>query len=101
MGRGGGSRARAFQATCADLGRRPIRTKPYTPRTNGKAARFVQSALREWAYARACDTSRQRAEILPVWTHLYNWHRARSAPNAKPPISRIGLDRNNLLRLHT
>jgi len=91
----------AFKAVCAELGIRHIRTKPYTPKTNGKAERFIQTALREWAYARAYETSDQRAADLPVWTHLYNWHRPHSALKAKPPISRLGLDRNNLLRLHT
>lgn len=90
----------AFKAACAKLGLRHIRTRPYTPKTNGKAERFIQSALREWAYARAYQTSDQRAADLPIWTHLYNWHRPHSALKSKPPISRIGLKRNNLLRLH-
>lgn len=90
----------AFKAACAALGIRHIRTKPYTPKTNGKAERFIQTALREWAYARAYQTSDQRAADLPVWTHLYNWHRPHSALKSKPPISRLGLDRNNLLRFH-
>lgn len=91
----------AFKEACVDLGIRHIRTKPYTPKTNGKAERFIQTALREWAYARAYQTSQQRSEDLPRWTHLYNWHRPHSAIGSKPPISRSGLDRNNLLRLHT
>lgn len=52
-----------------------IRIKPYTPKTNGKAERLVQTALREWAYAKAYETSEQRAADLPVWLHRYNWHR--------------------------
>lgn len=90
----------AFKRVCAELGIRHIRTKPYTPKTNGKAERFIQTALREWAYARAYETSQQRAADLPVWTHLYNWHRPHAALKAKPPISRLRLDRNNLLRFH-
>jgi len=90
----------AFKAACSELGIRHIRTKPYTPKTNGKAERFIQTVLREWAYARAYQTSDQRAADLPVWTHLYNWHRPHSALKSKPPISRIGLDRNNLSRFH-
>lgn len=54
-----------------------IRTRPYTPRTNGKAERFIQTALREWAYAQAYPTSERRAAELPVWLHRYNWHSAR------------------------
>lgn len=50
-------KSQAFKAACAALGLRIIRTKPYTPKTNGKAERFIQTALREWAYARAYDTS--------------------------------------------
>ena len=62
----------AFRETCRQLGLRHIRTKPYTPRTNGKAERFIQTALREWAYARAYKTSDQRAADLPIWLHMYN-----------------------------
>lgn len=93
-------KSHAFRAACAELGLRHIRTKPYTPKTNGKAERFIQTALREWAYARAYQTSNDRAADLPVWTHLYNWHRPHSALKSKPPISRLALDRNNLLRFH-
>ena len=78
-----------------------LRTKPYTPRTNGKAERFVQTSLREWAYARAYDTSQHRAAELPIWLHRYNWHRPHGGIGAKPPISRIALTKDNVLRLHT
>lgn len=81
-------KSHAFRAACAELGLRHIRTKPYTPKTNGKAERVIQTALREWAYARACKTSDDRAADLPVWTHLYNWHRPHAALKSKPPISR-------------
>ena len=64
----------AFRDACRDLGIKHIRTKPYTPKTNGKAERFIQTALREWAYAQAYPTSDRRAEQLPVWLHQYNWH---------------------------
>lgn len=94
-------KSRAFKAACDALGIRHIRTRPYTPKTNGKAERFIQTALREWAYARAYHTSDQRAADLPAWTHLYNWHRPHSALKSKPPISRLGLDRNNPLRVHS
>jgi len=78
-----------------------LRTRPYTPRTNGKAERFIQSALREWAYARAYGTSAQRINALPRWLHGYNWHRPHTSLAGQPPTSRLNLDRNNLLRLHT
>jgi len=77
-----------------------LRTKPYTPRTNGKAERFVQTSLREWAYARAYSTSEERAAELPIWLHRYNWHRPHGSIGAKPPISRLSLPRDNVLRLH-
>jgi transposase InsO family protein len=67
---------------------------------NGKAERFIQSALREWAYAQAYPHSRRRTAELPRWLHRYNWHRPHASLNAKPPISRLGLSENNLLRLH-
>ncbi len=65
----------AFRDACKALGLKHIRTKPYTPKTNGKAERFIKTALNEWAYARAYQTSDQRAAHLPEWTHSYNWHR--------------------------
>src|SRR6202451_265560 len=68
---------------------------------NGKAERFVQTSLREWAYARAYEPSEDRAAQLPGWLHRYNWHRPHGGIGAKPPISRLALTQNNLLRLHT
>jgi transposase InsO family protein len=93
-------KAFAFRRACKRLGLRHIRTRPYTPRTNGKAERFIQTALREWAYARAYDTSKQRALELPYWIHQYNWHRPHGSIGAVPPISILRLTGNNLLRLH-
>lgn len=93
-------RSKAFRKACSDLGLRHIRTKPYTPKTNGKAERFIQTALREWAYAQAYPTSDRRADELPFWLHRYNWHRPHGSLKSKPPISRLGLTENNLLRLH-
>ena len=90
----------AFAATCKQLGLKHIRTKPYTPRTNGKAERFIQTALREWAYARAYQTSTQRAKDLPLWTHRYNWHRPHSGIKQQTPVGHLNLNQNNLLRLH-
>jgi len=93
-------RSRAFKNACRRLCLKHIRTKPYTPRTNGKAERFIQTSLREWAYARAYQTSRQRARELPFFLHHYNWHRPHASVGGKPPISRLGLSEDNLLRLH-
>jgi transposase InsO family protein len=91
----------AFREACKELRLKHVRTRPYTPRTNGKAERFIQTALREWAYAQAYPTSDQRAAELPVWLHRYNWHRPHSGINSQPPISRLGLTEDNLLRLHS
>ena len=93
-------KSHAFAKACKQLRLKHIRTKPYTPKTNGKAERFIQTALREWAYARAYNTSDQRAADLPIWTHLYNWHRPHGGIKDQTPISRIGANRDNLLRLH-
>jgi len=94
-------RSRAFRKACRDLGLRHIRTRPYTPKTNGKAERFIQTALREWAYAQAYPTSDRRAAELPVWLHQYNWHRPHGSLKSKPPISRLPITEDNLLRLHS
>jgi len=91
----------AFAKACRKRGLKHIRTRPYTPRTNGKAERFIQTALREWAYARAYQSSDQRARHLPDWLHAYNWHRPHGSLKAKPPISRLRLTEDNLLRLHS
>ena len=90
----------AFRDACRRLGLKHIRTKPYTPRTNGKAERFIQTCLREWAYAQAYQNSDQRADELPHWLHRYNWHRPHGSLKANTPISRLGLTEDNLLRLH-
>jgi len=75
-------------------------TRPYTPRTNGKAERFIQTALREWAYARSYQNSLEREQNLDPWLHDYNFHRPHASLNLNPPASRSGLNRNNLLSLH-
>ena len=93
-------RGHDFANACAQLGLSHHYTKPYTPRTNGKAERFIQTALREWAYARAYHHSYQRRDALPTWIHGYNWHRPHMSLAGQPPIHRLRLNRNNLLRLH-
>jgi len=61
----------------------------------------LETALNEWAYARAYDNSVQRGEYLPGWTHEYNWHRPHGGIGSTTPISRLGLQGDNLLRLHS
>ena len=92
-------RSLAFRDICRELGLRHIRTKPYTPQTNGKAERFIKTALNEWAYARSYPTSNERVRQLKPWTHQYNWHRPHGSLNSMPPISRLGLSGDNLLTL--
>src|ERR1700754_2768032 len=94
-------KSRAFGRACKRLGLKHIRTRPYTPKTNGKAERFIQTALRQWAYAQAYPTSDRRAAQLAVWLHKYNWHRPHGGIHFPSPISRLGLTEDNLLRLHS
>jgi len=93
--------SRAFAAACEALGIRHKRTRPFRPRTNGKAERFIQTALREWAYGKTYETAVERRLALPPWLHRYNWHRPHGSLDDEPPISVLGLNGNNLLRLHT
>ena len=89
-----------FKDTCRTLNLKHIRTRIYTPRTNGKAERFIQTAIREWAYARSYENSQQRNSYLNPWLHQYNYHRPHASLNQMPPISRSAtdFDVNNLLR---
>lgn len=93
-------RSHTFAHALAELGLRHIRTRPYTPRTNGKAERFIQSALREWAYGFVYRHSSERAQMLKHWLHHYNWHRPHCALDGFPPASRLALHNNDLLRTH-
>jgi len=89
-----------FARLCRSAGLRHLRIRPYTPRTNGKAERFIQTLLREWAYRRAYPSSRQRADALPAWLYYYNRHRGHAALDGRPPISFLAPD-NNVVAVHT
>ena len=93
-------KANTFARSCGELGLKHRRTRSYTPRTNGKAERFIKTAINEWAYAYTFQNSDDRTASLPAWTHQYNWHRPHASLNQQPPISRAGLDDNNLLTHH-
>jgi transposase InsO family protein len=79
----------AFAQACAELGIKHRRTRPYRPRTNGKAERFIQTLLREWAYARPYRTSNQRLKALHPWVRYYNRERPHTALGYRPPLSRL------------
>jgi transposase InsO family protein len=74
---------------CRELGLRHLRTQPYRPRTNGKAERFIQTMLREWAYGRLYATSAERTRTLPLWLDRYNWRRPHGSLGHRPPASRL------------
>ena len=91
------TKSRRFRATMTKLGARHLTTRPYRPRTNGKAERFIQTALREWLYGRPYPSSADRATAMPAWLHWYNHHRPHAGINAATPASRL----NNLLGNNT
>jgi transposase InsO family protein len=78
-----------FKATCQKLQLRHLRTRPYRPRTNGKAERFIQTLLREWAYKRPYSTSIQRTDRLPRYLNHYNLRRPHAALNKRTPAQRL------------
>jgi transposase len=80
---------RQYATATTALGLRHLRTRPYTPRTNGKAERFIQTALREWAYAKPYRSSAARAGALGRFLTSYNTTRPHTAHGRKPPISRL------------
>jgi transposase InsO family protein len=92
--------AKSFARTCERLELKHSFTRPYRPQTNGKAERFIQSALREWAYGIPYNHSRERTAMLERWIHHYNWHRPHQGIEGLTPISRLARSRNNLLQLH-
>ena len=94
-------RSKPFAQACRDLQLKHGFTRPYRPQTNGKAERFIQSALREWAYGIPYNHSRERADMLDRWIHHYNWHRPHQGIKGLAPIRRLAQSRNNLLTLHT
>jgi len=85
---GSSYRSRQFARACQQLAIQHRRTRPYTPRTNGKAERFIQTALREWAYAKHWTDSDERDQYLLPWNDYYNRERPHGSLNYKPPISR-------------
>jgi transposase InsO family protein len=98
---GSAFRSKHFAAACQRLGIKHSFTRAYRPQTNGKAERFIQSALREWAYGIPYHHSAERANMLERWTHHYNWHRPHQGIQGLAPVSRLAQSQNNLLTLHS
>ena len=96
---GTGYRSRVFAAARHAQRLLHRRTRPYTPRTDGKAERFIRTMLREWAYGPAFASSAQRAAALQRWLHYYNWHRRHRALGGNVPVSRL-VSQDDLLRDH-
>ena len=86
---GSGYLSRTFRRACQVLAIRHLRTRPYTPRTNGKAERFIQTLVREWAYARTYRTSRHRLAALVGWLNYYNRQRPHASLDYRAPWSRL------------
>ena len=97
---GSAFRSKKFAEACRELGIRHKFTRAYRPQTNGKAERFIQSALREWAYGFTYQHSSERTAALEYWNHQYNWHRPHQGIGGAAPMSRLNKSRNNLLTLH-
>lgn len=94
---GSAYRSREFKAMRESFGLKHSRTRPYRPRTNGKAERLIQTALREWAYGPAWQSSDERNQALETWLHFYNHHRPHKALGGQPPVTRL----NNLVGTDT
>jgi transposase InsO family protein len=90
---GSAYRSKLFAQSLQAAGIRHVRTRPYTPRTNGKAERFIQTSLREWAYARPYLSSAQRNQAIGPWTDAYNLTRPHAGIGGISPWQRL----NNLL----
>jgi transposase InsO family protein len=98
---GSAFRSRDFAAACKALDIKHKFTRAYRPQTNGKAERFIQSALREWAYGWTYRNSAERTAALSRWQHHYNWHRSHSGIGGLAPMSRLPKFRKNLLQVHS
>ncbi len=90
---GPGYCSKRFNRTCRELGIRHIYTKPYTPRTNGKAERFIRTLKERWAYACCYRSSARRTRALRPWLNQYNHHRPHAGIGMRPPISRLSESR--------
>ena len=90
---GVGYRSHLFATTLQQIGARHVRTRPYTPQTNGKAERFIKTLQEKWAYGVPYKTSEQRNAALPRWLDIYNGQRPHRGTNFKTPVSCLNLNR--------
>jgi transposase InsO family protein len=97
---GNAYRSTVHALACKKLGLRHLRARPYRPRTNGKAERFIQTALREWAYNRVYRDSNERSQALSAWLTRYNFHRPHGSLNRQTPAARHS-ELNNQVRNYT
>ena len=86
---GNGYISKRFNRLCEELGIRHIYTKPYTPKTNGKAERFIRTLKEQWAYGACYQTSAHRTRALQPWTNRYNRHRPHAGIGRQTPMSRL------------
>jgi len=86
---------------CAELGLKHLRTRPYRPRTNGKAERFIRTMLGGWAYGAVYRDSDERRRALPAWLDFYNRRRPHGSLSHQPPLNRLDALRNNLAGNYT
>jgi transposase InsO family protein len=89
--------ANAHRQALAELGLRHLRIRPYRPPTNGKAERFIQTLLNEWAYERSYGSSAERTALLPLFLERYNYRRPHGSLGHRPPASRL----TNVVRNYT
>jgi transposase InsO family protein len=98
---GGAYRATIHALACKALGIKHLRTRPYRPRTNGKAERFIRTMLAGWAYGAIYRNSDERRQALPGWLDFYNRRRPHRSLGRQTPIERLhALNRNNVLGSH-
>lgn len=94
-------KSRLFAAELEGMGARHIFTRPFTPKTNGKAERFIGTLVREWAYKRPYPNSQTRNQVLPCFVRYYNQRRSHSAVGRSPPVTRLPPIRDNLMSVHS
>jgi transposase InsO family protein len=95
-------RSKAHAIACRELGIRHLRTRPYTPRTNGKAERFIKTMVDGWAYDAVYGSSRERTRALPAWLDRYNRKRPHRSIGRMPPMARLAeLNTNNVVGAHS